>query len=180
MSYETGLISQKAWGLPEILQDVLPSYYIIILLKRARVVKFRHPREHPELNIHWRHFDRQTIIDSNMRNARSNKLKSKTMNSLLSVQHTLHPLPQTTTTVPVFEFSFSLSFTHSRFWSLCDKYIPQVPSHLLSCCLFHSLSHSLSMLPLSYPHSSAHLSLPISSKQPLAKLRSPPLPPKYL
>lgn len=37
---------------PGIHQDVLPTNYVTILLKRARVVKFRHPREHPELNIH--------------------------------------------------------------------------------------------------------------------------------
>lgn len=136
-----------------ILQDVLPNPLHNHSAKTSHGDKFSHPREHPELKIHCWYFNHQTTIDGNMRGARSNQLKSKATNScFLSIDYSVGLLKSTSSVNTVFGFKFSHPFTYSRFWSLSDTiYILQVPSHLLSCFLFHCLSHCLSMPTLSHP-----------------------------
>lgn len=88
---------------PGIFHYVLPIYHTTILLKQAVVVNSRHP------DLYCWYSDRQEITESNMTNARSNKLKfkKKKKNSLLSVQGLFTP----STTVWT---QFRSSFTHSR------------------------------------------------------------------
>lgn len=82
-----------------ILQDVLPTLLHNHSAKTGQGGKFRHPREHPELNIHCRYFNQQTTIDSNRRGARSNRLKPNVICfCFLSIDYS-SPLTQSSTRV---------------------------------------------------------------------------------